>query len=106
MSFLVNFDVDDLETAARFYRSAFGLKVGRRFRNTGILLLGYLLVWMGFSILAALAQWRLHTAALLSSFCLIASCTLGCGLLHHRAVLLSGSARGEVNCRFRGIWFD
>jgi len=29
--------------------------------------------------------------------------TFGCGLLHYRAVSLSGSARGERNCRFRGI---
>ncbi|MGH8656142.1 MAG: VOC family protein [Gammaproteobacteria bacterium] len=36
MSFLVNFDVEDLETAARFYGSAFGLKVGRRFGSFGI----------------------------------------------------------------------
>ena len=31
MNFLVNLDVDDLEQAVRFYRSAFGLTVGRRF---------------------------------------------------------------------------
>jgi len=34
--------------------------------SAAILLLGYLLVWSGFSALAALAQWRLHSAALLS----------------------------------------
>jgi predicted enzyme related to lactoylglutathione lyase len=31
MDLLVNLDVDDLEKAVRFYSSAFGLKVGRRF---------------------------------------------------------------------------
>ncbi|HEY1371524.1 MAG TPA: VOC family protein [Candidatus Binatia bacterium] len=31
MDFLLNIDVDDLEKAARFYTSAFGLKLGRRF---------------------------------------------------------------------------
>ncbi|MGH8809130.1 MAG: VOC family protein [Noviherbaspirillum sp.] len=49
MNFLVNLDVDDLEKAARFYGSAFGLKVGRRFGAFGIEMLGssapiYLLV--------------------------------------------------------------
>ena len=35
--------------------------------SAAMLLLGYLLVWTGFSGLAAWAQWRLHNAALLSS---------------------------------------
>ena len=34
--------------------------------SAGILLLGYLLVWAGFSILATLAQWGLHSAAQLA----------------------------------------
>jgi predicted enzyme related to lactoylglutathione lyase len=49
VDFLVNLDVDDLEKAARFYSSVFGLKVGRRFGAFGVELLGstvpiYLLV--------------------------------------------------------------
>jgi len=49
MNFLVNLDVDDLEKAVRFYASAFGLKVGRRFAALGVEMLGgsapiYLLV--------------------------------------------------------------
>jgi predicted enzyme related to lactoylglutathione lyase len=49
MNFLVNLDVDDLEKATRFYSSAFGLKVGRRFGAFGVEMLGgsapiYLLV--------------------------------------------------------------
>jgi predicted enzyme related to lactoylglutathione lyase len=49
MDFLVNLDVDDLEKAARFYSSAFGLKVGRRIGAFGVEMLGgsasiYLLV--------------------------------------------------------------
>jgi catechol 2,3-dioxygenase-like lactoylglutathione lyase family enzyme len=49
MNFLVNFDVDDLDTATRFYSSAFGLSVGRRFGAFGVEMLGgpapiYLLV--------------------------------------------------------------
>jgi predicted enzyme related to lactoylglutathione lyase len=48
MDLLVNVDVDDLEKAARFYGSAFELKVGRRFAF-GVEMLGssaplYLLV--------------------------------------------------------------
>ncbi len=37
---LVNVDVDDLEEAVRFYTSALGLRVGRRFTGGGIELLG------------------------------------------------------------------
>ena len=49
MDLLVNLDVDDLEKAADFYASAFGLKVGRRFGTFGVEMLGssapiYLLV--------------------------------------------------------------
>lgn len=40
MEFLVNLDVDDLETAIRFYGTAFGLRVGRRFGATGVEMLG------------------------------------------------------------------
>ena len=48
--------------------------------SAGILLLGYLLVWMGFSVLATLVQWRLHSAALLSPMMVSTSSVLG-GLL-------------------------
>ncbi|MGQ0620902.1 MAG: VOC family protein [Panacagrimonas sp.] len=49
MNFLVNLDVDDLEKAASFYSSVFGLEVGRRFGAFGVEMLGssapiYLLV--------------------------------------------------------------
>jgi catechol 2,3-dioxygenase-like lactoylglutathione lyase family enzyme len=49
MSLLVNIDVGDLDKAIRFYTSAFGLKVGRRFGSFGVEMLGrsapiYLLV--------------------------------------------------------------
>lgn len=49
MALLVNLDVDDLDKAARFYASAFGLKAGRRFGSSGLEMLGssapiYLLV--------------------------------------------------------------
>ncbi|MFQ5596826.1 MAG: DUF2182 domain-containing protein [Nitrospiria bacterium] len=37
------------------------------FIPTGVFLSGYLLVWWGFAILAALAQWGLHQRALLPS---------------------------------------
>jgi predicted enzyme related to lactoylglutathione lyase len=37
---IVNVDVDDLEKAVRFYTSALGLRVGRRFGVDGIELLG------------------------------------------------------------------
>jgi predicted enzyme related to lactoylglutathione lyase len=49
MDLLINLDVDDLDKAIRFYSSAFGLKVGRRFGAFGAEMLGssapiYLLV--------------------------------------------------------------
>lgn len=40
---------------------------------TGVFLLGYLIVWSAFSGLATLAQWGLHTAALLSPAMMFAS---------------------------------
>lgn len=48
--------------------------------SAGILLLAYLLVWVGFSVLATLAQWGLHSATLLSPMMVSASPVLG-GLL-------------------------
>lgn len=49
MNFLVNLDIDDLETGIRFYSAAFGLKIGRRFGPFAVEMLGgptpiYLLV--------------------------------------------------------------
>jgi predicted enzyme related to lactoylglutathione lyase len=49
MQVLINVDVDDLDKATRFYETAFGLKVGRRFGADGVEMLGssapiYLLV--------------------------------------------------------------
>ena len=49
MDLLVNLDVDDLPRAIRFYETAFELKVGRRFGDAGVEMLGssspiYLLV--------------------------------------------------------------
>jgi predicted enzyme related to lactoylglutathione lyase len=37
---LINLDVDDLGEATKFYQAAFGLKVGRRFGDDGIELVG------------------------------------------------------------------
>jgi len=44
---------------------------------TTIFLAGYLLVWTGFSVLAMLAQWGLHSTALLSSMMVSTSPLLG-----------------------------
>jgi predicted metal-binding membrane protein len=49
--------------------------------SAGILLLGYLLVWIGFSAVATLAQWRLHAAAVLSPTMASTSSILGGVLL-------------------------
>src|SRR5918992_2885555 len=50
------------------------------FVPTGIFLLGYLLVWSAFSVVATGVQWGLHTAALLSPMMVSTSPALG-GLL-------------------------
>ena len=41
MILLLNIDVPDVETGVRFYTSAFGLKVGRRFGSDFVELLGW-----------------------------------------------------------------
>jgi predicted metal-binding membrane protein len=48
--------------------------------SAGILLLGYLVMWVGFSVLATLVQWALHSAALLSPTMVSTSSVFG-GLL-------------------------
>jgi len=53
----------------------------RPFVPTGIFLLGYLVVWTGFSVLAAVAQWILHAKALLSPMMVSTSPMLGGALL-------------------------
>jgi predicted metal-binding membrane protein len=47
---------------------------------TAVFVLGYLLVWGGFSVVATLVQWGLHTAALLSPMVVVTSPVVG-GLL-------------------------
>ncbi len=47
------------------------------FVPTAVFLMGYLLVWTGFSALATLIQWGLHTAALLSPMMVSTSSILG-----------------------------
>ncbi len=51
------------------------------FVPTGIFLLGYLIVWTGFSAIAAAAQWILHAKALLSPTMVSTSPILGGTLL-------------------------
>lgn len=53
----------------------------RPYVPTGVFVLGYLLVWAGFSVLAALAQWGLHATALLSPMMMSTSPVLGGALL-------------------------
>jgi predicted metal-binding membrane protein len=49
----------------------------RPYVPTAVFLSGYLLVWIGFSVLATLAQWGLHEAALLSPMMVSTSPILG-----------------------------
>lgn len=65
MSLLVNIDVDDLEKAIAFYRSAFELHVGRRFGVLGVEMLGssapiYLLVKASGTIAAPKVSQQRH----------------------------------------------
>jgi len=53
----------------------------RPFVPTSVFLLGYLIVWTAFSLIATLAQWGLHTAALLSPMMISTSSLLGGVLL-------------------------
>ncbi len=53
----------------------------RPFISTGIFLLGYILVWAGYSLAATLVQWGLHSAALLSPMMVSSSHILGGVLL-------------------------
>jgi predicted metal-binding membrane protein len=53
----------------------------RPFVPTGLFVAGYLIVWCGFSLAAALAQWALHGAALLSPAMKSNSSILGGALL-------------------------
>ena len=53
----------------------------RPFVSAGLFLLGYLIVWTGFSALAALGQWFLHARALLSPMMVSTSSLLGGVLL-------------------------
>jgi len=64
-----------------FARASRRKVAGRVVGSAAILLLGYLLVWWGFSALAALAQWSLHGAALLSPMMASTSPALGGCLL-------------------------
>lgn len=49
----------------------------RPFVPTGVFLAGYLLAWTGYSLLATLAQWLLHSLALLSPMMVSTSPLLG-----------------------------
>jgi len=51
------------------------------FAPTVVFIIGYLLVWTGYSLLATVAQWGLHTAALLSPLMVSTSPLLGGALL-------------------------
>jgi predicted metal-binding membrane protein len=74
---------------------------GQPFVQTGIFLFGYVVVWTGFSLLAALLQARLHAAALLSPMMVTTSPILG-GLLLAAAGVFQWTplkAACLVNCR-------
>jgi len=54
---------------------------GSSLLSTGLFLLGYLLAWTAFSLLATLVQWGLHAATLLSPMLVVTSHLLGGAIL-------------------------
>ena len=54
---------------------------GHTLAPTGVFALGYIIVWTGFSLVATILQWGLHSAALLSPMMVSKSPLLGGGLL-------------------------
>lgn len=54
---------------------------GGAFVSTGVFLLGYIIVWSAFSIVAVLAQWGLQSAALVSPMMVSTAPWLGAALL-------------------------
>jgi predicted metal-binding membrane protein len=62
---------------ARAHRQKRG---GRAVGSAAILLLGYLLVWTAFSVLATLTQWGLHSAAIVSPM-MVSTSSVFAGLL-------------------------
>lgn len=69
--------------------------------SAGILLLGYLTAWVSFSVLMTLAQWMLHSAALLSPIMVTTSWTLGGLLLMAAGIFQFSSLKRAclVHCR-------
>ena len=51
------------------------------FGPTTLFVVGYLIVWAGFSLIATTAQWLLHSAALLSPMMVTTSAVVGSALL-------------------------
>jgi predicted metal-binding membrane protein len=57
------------------------LEQRKPFVSTAVFLSGYLVVWTGFAVFAALAQWLLHNKALMSAMMVSTSAALGGVLL-------------------------
>lgn len=56
-------------------------ETGSPYAPTGVFALGYVIVWSGFAVAAALIQWGLHSAALLTPMMVSASPFLGGAIL-------------------------
>jgi len=56
-------------------------RLGRAYASASVFIAGYLVIWIAFSVIAALAQWWLHRATLLSGSMAATSTSLGGGLL-------------------------
>ncbi|MGN6642276.1 MAG: DUF2182 domain-containing protein [Verrucomicrobiota bacterium] len=73
----------------------------RPFIATAFFVLGYLLIWTGFSALAAVAQWVLHGKALLSPMMVSNSSILGGSLLAIAAVFQFAPFKNNCLARCR-----
>ena len=75
---------------------------GRPFVPMAIFVLGYVAVWLGFSVIAAVAQWILHRHAMLSASMMITSAWLGGGLLLGAGIFQFTPLKSSCLSRCRG----
>ena len=75
---------------------------GRPYVPLAIFVLGYVLIWLGFSVIAAIAQWVLHRQAMLSASMVITSAWLGGGLLLGGGIFQFTPLKNRCLSRCRG----
>jgi predicted metal-binding membrane protein len=86
-----------------FYAKVIRQKYPERspYSRAGLFLLGYLVIWAGFSLIATVAQWGLHQAALITTDQVQVSPLVGGGLLIAAGVFQFSSVKNAclTHCR-------